>query len=615
MVGYDRDVLIWAAHPNLSDSLIIRYLEEAEARNMPRDKAMEILAHMNYDVDCAVKFCDNFVVPDLMCDMEKQIFCCAIDGERMRMRRRTRRMFKMRLMKRLVEKEDNIDSNSMRSNLLSPLNFGKRNDICMQSTSVRQTVEDKPTSAILLFIYFSMIPIQPRFRSVSVISDISRSQSISKWNDVEITVLKHFFCNGKTIVLLSSRFRKKNIVLIITDDQDIELGSMMYMPKTLKLMKDKGTEFSGGYVWIFESTCYLRFRSKDFSMYYRSIHENRSIGVYLKKAGYRTSYLGKYLNEYEGNYTPRGWDYWLGLVKNSKFYNYTVNMNGEKLRYGSNYEKDYFTDLIINRSLEFISDHIRNRPWQPFLSVLSYPAPHGPEDPAPQYSELTEAWNYAPNPDKQWLLQRTGKMEPVHVAFTDILHRRRMQTLQSVDEAVNRLFSLLRDYNQLSNTYVLYTSDHGYHLGQFGLIKGKNMPYEFDIRVPFFLRGPGVPKNVTIRRPVSNLDISPTLIDVAGVKVPEHMDGRSLLELISIHKGLHLIFYGLSKIIFIKQWVLRCSSSDDNDQDLLIDEFLLDSYQRNILNDRHWYQGSFHDDKVKYMKLKYICLTSALSSR
>lgn len=83
----------------------------------------------------------------------------------------------------------------------------------------------------------------------------------------------------------------------------------------------------------------------------------------------------------------------------------------------------------------------------PFLAVVSFPAPHGPEDPAPQYSEMfegvethrTESWNYAPNPDKQWLLQHTGKMEPAHIVFTDLLHRRRLQTLQSVDDAVHKV--------------------------------------------------------------------------------------------------------------------------------------------------------------------------------
>src|SRR5690348_8240433 len=75
-------------------------------------------------------------------------------------------------------------------------------------------------------------------------------------------------------------------------------------------------------------------------------------------------------------------------------------------------------------------------------------------------------------------------MQPVHVTFTDFLQRRRLQTLQSVDAALEKLTHELRTLNMLSHSYLLYTSDHGYHLGQFGLIKGKNMPYEFDLKVP-----------------------------------------------------------------------------------------------------------------------------------
>ena len=159
----------------------------------------------------------------------------------------------------------------------------------------------------------------------------------------------------------------------------------------------------------------------------------------------------------------------------------------------------------LSRRSQWTSEcHLYSALRRPFLLVVSYPAPHGPEDPAPQHAHLfggnrahrTPAYNHAPNADKMWLLQRTGRMQPVHVVFTDLLQQRRLQTLQSVDEGVHKLVTLLRDSGRLADTYVMFTSDHGYHLGQFGLVKGKNMPYEFDIKVPFLMRGPGLPKGL-----------------------------------------------------------------------------------------------------------------------
>lgn len=84
-------------------------------------------------------------------------------------------------------------------------------------------------------------------------------------------------------------------------------------------------------------------------------------------------------------------------------------------------------------------------------------------------------------------------MDSQKTAFSDLLHRRRLLTLLSADDAIHRLYRSLKQRGMLDNTYIFLSSDHGYHLGQFGLAKGKSQPYETDIRVPFYVLGPKVP--------------------------------------------------------------------------------------------------------------------------
>nr|XP_002128609.1 N-acetylglucosamine-6-sulfatase [Ciona intestinalis]XP_026690892.1 N-acetylglucosamine-6-sulfatase [Ciona intestinalis] len=373
-------------------------------------------------------------------------------------------------------------------------------------------------------------------------------------------------CTVEAQLVMSKASPPPNIVFILTDDQDTLLGGMDPLVKVKKLLQDEGTTFTN----MFTSTplcCPSRasiltgryshnhetlnntISGNCSSLYWQKTFETQTLAVAAQKANYRTFFAGKYLNQYGGKsvggpqHVPVGWNQWFGLVGNSKYYNYTISDNGVPVQHGANYHEDYLTDLLANRSVDFIHNH-KMRYTQPFFMMISTPAPHSPWDSAPQYSKMYEN-NTAPHTpsyntkavNKHWLVrQATHPMTKESMDYSDNAFRSRWRALKSVDDLVERVINALSKMKQLDNTYVFFSSDNGYHLGQFSLPIDKRQLYEFDLRVPLIIRGPGVSKNVTRSEPIVNVDIAPTVADIVnGGKgdFPLMMDGESLVPLLN----------------------------------------------------------------------------------
>uniref|UniRef100_A0A8D1J8C1 N-acetylglucosamine-6-sulfatase n=2 Tax=Sus scrofa TaxID=9823 RepID=A0A8D1J8C1_PIG len=308
--------------------------------------------------------------------------------------------------------------------------------------------------------------------------------------------------------------RRPNVVLLLADDQDEVLGGM-YVPSAL-CCPSRASILTGKYPHnhhVVNNTLEGNCSSKS----WQKIEEPNTFPAILRSVcGYQTFFAGKYLNEYGAPdagglaHVPLGWSYWYALEKNSKYYNYTLSINGKARKHGENYSVDYLTDVLANVSLDFL-DYKSNS--EPFFMMISTPAPHSPWTAAPQYQNTFQNV-FAPRnknfnihgTNKHWLIrQAKTPMTNSSIQFLDNAFRKRWQTLLSVDDLVEKLVKRLEFNGELNNTYIFYTSDNGYHTGQFSLPIDKRQLYEFDIKVPLLVRGPGIKPNQTTKKGASNL--------------------------------------------------------------------------------------------------------------
>lgn len=348
-----------------------------------------------------------------------------------------------------------------------------------------------------------------------------------------------------------------NIIVILTDDMDMAL--MPFIEQTNQLIGEQGATFSRFYVTT-PACCPSRAsilrgqyahntdileNSPGFARFFRLKHEENALPVWLSKAGYQTAMFGKYLNNYPVNagreYVPPGWTDWGGffaMQPTHYYYDYTMNENGTLVEYG-NEPEDYSTDVILGKSLHFIENSMEA--GSPFFLYISVYAPHGPSLSAPRHADMFNDLLYPLKPsfaeedlsDKPQIIRAmTEGGGDFDENDANAYFRGRARTLQAVDEMVAELVRALESNGQLENTYIIFTSDNGFRLGEHRMPSGKGTPYEEDILVPFLIRGPGIVPGTQVTQIAANIDLAPTIAEMAGVRAPDYVDGRSFLPLL-----------------------------------------------------------------------------------
>jgi N-acetylglucosamine-6-sulfatase len=295
--------------------------------------------------------------------------------------------------------------------------------------------------------------------------------------------------------------------------------------------------------------------------------------VWLQDAGFNTYYTGKMMNGHSTTTydSPRinGWNGSDFLIDPGTyvFYNSTMARNHEPYR---NLPGEYSTDLVASAALGFLDDAISASPQRPFFLGVAPIAPHSetvvnprparflPPVPAKRHEGLfanvtvprTPGFNPS-IPGTASYFKTLRQLNVTEIDYNDDWYRKRLQSLQAVDDLIDGIIARLEESPEvLENTYLIYTTDNGFHIGQHRLPPGKSCGIEEDVNIPFFIRGPGVPKNSIQNIPSSHTDIVPTLFTLAGIPLRDDFDGEpipvttDLLETNEKSEHINIEFWG-----------------------------------------------------------------------
>jgi N-acetylglucosamine-6-sulfatase len=357
---------------------------------------------------------------------------------------------------------------------------------------------------------------------------------------------------------------RPNVIMFTTDDQTVR--DMVAMPKTLNLIGAQGANFPHAYVSM--SLCCPSRVTVQTGEYahnhgvlgntppqggYQRFNDQNDLPVWLQSAGYRTIQVGKMPNGFPAphhdDYVPPGWgpcpggltpspsckgEFYGFLSPASAYFGFALNQNGTVKQYNAD---DYQTDVYANLAVDAIDNHVANHSDAPLYMQVQFFAPHDPADPSPSHAgafagtplPIDASFNEKNVKDKPGWIRVIRRFGGGLISKIQSRYQRRLETLLSVDDAIEKIVNDLQAKGALDNTYLIFTSDNGFMQGQHRLHQGKFAPYEPSVKVPLLIRGPGIPPGGLPRALVWNADITSTILQVAGASAGLPQDGRSLL--------------------------------------------------------------------------------------
>ncbi len=352
----------------------------------------------------------------------------------------------------------------------------------------------------------------------------------------------------------NARKKTRNVIFILSDDHRYDFMGFLNKPEFLKTTNMDRMAREGAYIKYATVSTALCSPSRasiltgQFAHRHGVVDNNTRVPAGtrffpqdLQKAGWQTAFMGKWHMGHASDEPRPGFNKWISFKGQGVYFNPTFNIDGKQVK-----RQGHVSDLLTDYALDWLkSGRDRDRP---FFLYLSHKAVHAMFEPAQRhhgkYDDVKLEYprsmaymeeNYKGKP--QWVKEQRNSWHGVDHMYHgqmdfDTFYRRYCETLLSVDESIGRVIKYLENNNLAEETLVMYMGDNGFVFGEHGLIDKRHM-YEESMRVPFLAWCPGmIEPGSVIEELIQNIDIAPTVMDIAGLRTPERMDGYSFLPIL-----------------------------------------------------------------------------------